>query len=92
MLAELPVADGNTLLVFAADVQNDGSNNWSELVLAVDAARATNSFAAAGSAAVFPGQLAAFGSLSNSPPFYAAVASDDVPAAISNLLSGAALT
>jgi|GEM_PF-1232544 len=92
VLAELPVADGNTLLVFAADVQNNGSNSWSGLSLAVDAARATNGFAAAAPAAVFPGQLAAFGSLSNSPPFYAAVASNDVPAAVSNILSGTALT
>jgi hypothetical protein len=92
VLAELPVADGNTLLVFAADVQNDGSNTWSELSLAVDAGRATNSFTAAAPAAMFTGQLVSFGSLSNSPPFYAAVASDDVPAAASNLLNGTALT
>ncbi len=92
VLAELPVADGRTLLAFAADVQNNGSNTWSELELAVDAALATNEFAAAAPAAVFPGQLAPFASVSNSPPFYAAVASNDVPAAVSNLLSGAALT
>jgi len=92
ILGELPVAEGKTLLVFAADVQNNGSNTWSELSLAVDAARATHSFTAAAPAAAFPGELAAFGSLSNSPPFYAAVASNDVPAAVSNILSGAALT
>lgn len=92
VLAELPVADGRTLLVFATDVQNNGSNTWSELSLAVDAALATNDFAAAAPAAVFPGQFAPFASVSNSPPFYAAVASNDVPTAVSNLLSGAALT
>ncbi len=92
VLAELPVADSKTLLVFTTDLQNNGSNTWSEIFLAVDAALATNDYSAAAAAATFPGLLPAMGSLSNSPPFYAAVASNEVALAVSNILNGSALT
>jgi hypothetical protein len=92
VLAELPVADSKTLLVFTTDLQNNGSNTWSELFLAVDAGLATNEFSAAAPTGTFPDLLPAMGALSNSPPFYAAVASNEVELAVSNILSGSALT
>lgn len=92
ILGELAVSANKTLLVFAAGVQNLGSNRWTQLSIGLDAALATNEFSVAASAATFPATLPPMGSLSNSPPFYAAVASNDVATAVSNILSGAALT
>jgi hypothetical protein len=63
VLGELAVSANKTLLVFAADVQNLGSNRWTHLSIGLDAALATNEFSVAASAATFPATL---------PPIWAA--------------------